>query len=101
MESGMSFGVALVLMCGVWGVVWWYGSALSSLFTPLNRVFRPVTKVLDAADTHAQVWGAEIKASAIRKAAKIEVNKDEFEKAKSNLDLINSFDLDPTIIPEE
>ena len=67
--------------------LFWYGSSISALF-------RPVTRVLEAGDMHAQVYAGQVKVNAINKASKLSVDKKAFSQAKSNLDLINSFNFD-------
>lgn len=86
METAMSGLTALVILVGVIATVFWYGKEVA-------RVFRPVGRLLDAADTHATVYSAEIKNTAIEKGAKIKVDTKNVNKAKENLDLINSFEI--------
>ncbi len=86
----MSGMVAIVILIGIGIALFWYGNAIS-------RVFRPVGKMLDSADAHATVFSAEVKNNAIRKAAVIKINLEEVEIARSNLAIIDSFDLSPAI----
>lgn len=87
--EAVGFGVAVVVLVGIVGVVFWYGKSI-------NRIFRPVGKMLDAADTHATVFSAEVKNSAIEKASKLKVNAETIKTGRVNLALIDAFDLEVT-----
>lgn len=94
MEVIASAGSILVLGLLFFAVMFWYGKNISNFF-------RPVTRVLEAGDMHAQVYAGSVKASAIAKASKLSIDKKAFAKAKDNLDLINSFSFDAEIEYEQ
>ncbi len=80
---------AVVILIGIFGGLFWFGKEL-------KRIFRPMGRMLDAADTHATVFSAEVKNSAITKASKLTVNADTIKTGRMNLALIDAFDLDIT-----
>lgn len=86
----ISAGSLLVLGLLFFAVMFWYGKNISNFF-------RPITRMLEAGDMHAQVYASEVKTSAINKASKLKVDKKAFSKAKSNLDEINQFNFDDEV----
>lgn len=90
MEVIASAGSILVLGLLFFAVMFWYGKNISNFF-------KPVTRVLEAGDMHAQVYASQVKVNAINKASKLSVDKKAFTQAKSNLDLISSFNFDAEI----
>lgn len=83
------FGAGTILAIGLVGFVmfFWYGNAIA-------RVFKPVSRMLEAGDAHAQVYSAEVKNNAITRASKIIIDPKMLKQAQANLKMINSFDLD-------
>lgn len=87
MESVMSAGVVLILVLAVFAVLFWYSKEVA-------RVLRPIGRMLDAGDVHAQVYAASVQNNAVMKASKLEVDTKAYAKAKSNLKTISSFSFD-------
>lgn len=86
-----------ILAIGLVGFIifFWYGKNVA-------RVFRPVTRMLEAADAHAIVYSAEVKNNAITRASKIIIDPKMLKTAQDKLKAINSFDLEvedtPTVV---
>lgn len=84
--AAMSGMTALVILVGVLVLAFWYGKEIA-------RVFRPASRMLEAADSHALVYAAKVKNAAIADAAKIDVKAGDVKKAKENIALIDGFEL--------
>ena len=87
--EGTIMGASTILAVAlVWFVAsFWYGKTISKATKPIGEVF-------SAASMHATVYAADIKNSAVQKAAKLEIDTKSVATAKEKLALINNFSFD-------
>lgn len=81
----MELVIGIVITALLTFIVVWYQSALA-------RAFEPATYVLDGVSVKAKVYGASIKASAIKDASKLEIDAKTVTAGKAKLEQINGFD---------
>ena len=87
--EGTIMGASTILAIAlVWfAASFWYGKTIAKATKPIGEVF-------SAASMHATVYAADIKNSAVQKAAKLEIDTKSVATAKEKLALINSFSFD-------
>ena len=87
--EGTIMGASTILAIAlVWFVAsFWYGKTIAKATKPIGEVF-------SAASMHATVYAADIKNSAVQKAAKLEIDTKSVALAKEKLALINNFSFD-------
>lgn len=87
--EGTIMGASTILAIAlVWFVAsFWYGKTIAIATKPIGEVF-------SAASMHATVYAADIKNSAVQKAAKLEIDTKSVATAREKLALINNFSFD-------
>lgn len=87
--EGTIMGASTILAIAlVWFVAsFWYGKTIATATKPIGEVF-------SAASMHATVYAADIKNSAVQKAAKLEIDTKSVATAREKLALINNFSFD-------
>lgn len=88
MESMVMEASTILAIALVWFVAsFWYGKTIEKATKPIGEVF-------SAASMHATVYAADIKNSAVQKAAKLEIDTKSVATAREKLALINNFSFD-------
>lgn len=88
MESTIMGASTILAVALVWfAASFWYGKTIAKATKPIGEVF-------SAASMHATVYAADIKNSAIKKAATLEVDTKSAATAREKLAIINTFSFD-------
>ena len=87
--EGTIMGASTILAIAlVWfAASFWYGKTIAKATKPIGEVF-------SAASMHATVYAADIKNSAIKKAATLDVDTKSASTAREKLAIINTFSFD-------